>query len=61
MFKKLIALLNKAEHKNKSYVSEMDKFLMKYDKQNPQRSPSQKKEVEKHRDIFNRSGEERLG
>lgn len=45
---------------NKSYVSEADKMLTKYDRENPKRSASQKAEVEKHRNIFNRETDKRV-
>ena len=42
MLKKFILFLNKLEKKDKAYVSDMDKFLAKFDKKHPQRSVSQK-------------------
>lgn len=35
-------------------MSEVDRFLQEFDKANPQKSESQKKEILKHRNIFNR-------
>lgn len=60
MLKKFILWLNKLEKKDKAYVSSADNFLANFDKQNPQRSRSQKQEIEKHRDIFNRSRDARI-
>ena len=60
IIKKITAFLNKLEKKDKTYVSEMDSFLVKFDKKNPQRSASQKLEIEKHRNIFNRTRDERI-
>ena len=40
--------------KDRSYVSEAGKFLKEFDKNNPQKSESQKKEILKHRNIFKR-------
>ncbi|AJC48637.1 hypothetical protein IB642_06900 [Allofrancisella guangzhouensis] len=40
--------------KDRAYVSEIDNFLQDFDKRNPQKSESQKKEILKHRNIFKR-------
>lgn len=40
--------------KDRAYVSEADKLLQEFDKANPQKSESQKKEILKHRNIFKR-------
>ncbi|MCF6765847.1 hypothetical protein L3V82_08675 [Thiotrichales bacterium 19S3-7] len=46
--------------KQRDYVSDLDQFLHKFDKDHPKRSSSQKKEVEKHRDIFNRKSHQKI-
>ena len=53
-------LMYKLEKKDKSYVSETDKFLQGFDRKNPKRSVSQKAEVEKHRNIFTRQEDDRI-
>ncbi|MEY8716120.1 MULTISPECIES: CBU_0585 family protein [Francisella] len=40
--------------KDRAYVSEIDQFLQEFDKANPQKSESQKKEILKHRNIYKR-------
>lgn len=40
--------------KDRAYVSEAGKFLREFDKANPQKSESQKKEILKHRNIYKR-------
>ncbi|WP_116962981.1 CBU_0585 family protein [Fastidiosibacter lacustris] len=40
--------------KQREYVSEAGQFLSTYDRDFPTRSSSQKKEAQKHRNIFNR-------
>ena len=40
--------------KDRAYVSEADKLLQEFDKANPQKSESQKKEIFKHRNIYKR-------
>ncbi len=45
--------------KDREYVSETDTFLAEFDKNNPQKSESQKKEILKHRNIYRR--EEKKG
>lgn len=36
---------------NKSYVSDLDKFLVTFDTENPQQSPSQQAEIKKYERI----------
>lgn len=38
--------------RNKSFVSDIDLFLEKFDREHPQRSASQKREEDKYRKIF---------
>lgn len=45
---------------NKRYVSDADQFLDRFDRDNPKRSPSQRQEVEKHRNIFTRAADQRV-
>lgn len=45
---------------DKGYVSEADKVMAKFDKTHQKRSASQRKEVEKHRNIFNRDNSSRI-
>ena len=52
--------LKHAVIKNTTYVSETDQFLVAFDKRNPRQSQSQLKEIEKHRDIFNRQTEQKI-
>lgn len=40
--------------KDRAYVSEIDKFMQEFDKENPQKSESQKKEILKHRNLYKR-------
>ncbi len=40
--------------RNKSYISDSDKFLHEFDQKNTARSKSQREEISKHRNIFNR-------
>lgn len=48
---RIIMNLNK-QHIDKAYVSEHDLFLHRFDKEHPQKSKSQLKEIEKHKKIF---------
>ena len=41
--------------KNRAYVSEAGQLLKEFDQNNPQKSESQKAEILKHRNIFNRA------
>ena len=55
MMKLILSLAHLFDNKkDRAYVSEVDRFLQKFDKENPQKSESQKKEILKHRNIFNR-------
>lgn len=45
---------------NKRYVSDADQFIDRFDRDNPKRSSAQRLEVEKHRNIFNRSKAKRV-
>lgn len=38
--------------RDKSFVSDIDIFLKKFDQEHPERSASQKREIEKYRKIF---------
>ena len=49
---KILRLLDGS--KNREYVSEADLFLKKLDVQFPELSDSQKHEIKKHKNIFNR-------
>ncbi|AIT09865.1 hypothetical protein LO80_07710 [Candidatus Francisella endociliophora] len=40
--------------KDRAYVSEAGRFLQEFDKANPQKSESQKKEILKHRNLYKR-------
>jgi hypothetical protein len=40
--------------KDRAYVSEAGKFMREFDKNNPQKSESQKKEILKHRNLYTR-------
>lgn len=40
--------------KDRAYVSEADKLLQEFDRANPQKSESQKKEILKHRNLYTR-------
>jgi len=40
--------------KDRAYVSEIDRFMQEFDKENPQKSESQKKEILKHRNLYKR-------
>ncbi|APC97411.1 CBU_0585 family protein [Francisella frigiditurris] len=51
LFKMLHLFDNK---KNRQYVSDADILLTEFDKNNPQKSASQKKEILKHRNIHKR-------
>lgn len=54
-------LINFGDNKKKrDYVSDVDLFLQKFDKENPKRSASQKQEVDKHRNIFNRKRQTKI-
>ncbi|MFV9931361.1 MAG: CBU_0585 family protein [Francisella endosymbiont of Hyalomma asiaticum] len=55
MMKLILSLAHLFDNKkDRAYVSEVDRFLQKFDKENPQKSELQKKEISKHRNIFNR-------
>ncbi|MFV9924981.1 hypothetical protein A2G94_03375 [Francisella endosymbiont of Ornithodoros moubata] len=55
MMKLILSLAHLFDNKkDRAYVSEVDRFLQKFDKENPQKSELQKKEILKHRNIFNR-------
>lgn len=56
----LFKALKHAVVKNTAYVSETDAFLQGFDKKNPRKSQSQLKEIEKHRDIFNRQADNKI-
>ncbi|MCF6767491.1 hypothetical protein L3V86_03835 [Thiotrichales bacterium 19S11-10] len=60
--KKLIyKLINLGDSKKKrDYISDVDLFLHKFDKDQPRRSLSQKKEVAKHRDIYTKKAAQRI-
>ncbi len=53
-------LLHCMDRKNRHYVSEMDQFLQQFDREHPQKSASQIKEINKHKDIFNRPTPSRI-
>lgn len=60
-----MGLINKLIHfgdnkKKRDYVSDIDLFLHKFDRDHPKRSQSQRDEVEKHRDIFNRKARTKI-
>lgn len=57
MFNKLAKMI---DGKNRTYVSETDRFLKRLHKQFPKLSGSQRKEIEKHRNIFNRKTDSRI-
>lgn len=42
----------------RDYVSEVDQFLEKFDQEHPKPSPSQKKEIDKYRRIYQLRDEE---
>lgn len=46
--------------KERAYVSETDKFLTALEKQYPKLSASQRHEIDKHRNIFNRKKDHRV-
>ena len=53
MMKFILKILHFGDNKkNRSYVSETDMFFAEFDKNNPQKSESQKKEILKHRNIY---------
>ena len=55
MMKLILSLAHLFDNKkDRTYVSEVDRFLQEFDKENPQKSELQKKEILKHRNIFNR-------
>ena len=58
LFKKLQSVIERGM--DKEYVSDADNFIARFDKDNPKRSDSQRREVEKHRNIFNRSRDKRV-
>jgi hypothetical protein len=55
------ALINKLLHSGRQadYVSEVDQFLQKFDHEHTP-SESQKREIEKHKDIHTRKRDERI-
>ena len=57
MFKKLAKMI---DGKDRTYVSETDRFLKRLHKQFPKLSESQRKEIEKHRQIFTRTADKRI-
>lgn len=44
-------LLNNLQDIDKKYISEYDKFFHGWDKENPEKTESQKREIEKHAHI----------
>lgn len=55
MFKLFQKIQSKVERgMDKSYVSEATQMMAEFDKSHQKRSDSQRKEVEKHRNIFKR-------
>ncbi len=56
----LLKALKHAMVKDTAYVSQTDIFLQQFDKKNPRKSDSQLKEIEKHRDIFNRQRKSKI-
>ena len=42
------------QKKDREYVSEADRFLHGFDKERPQLSVTQRQEIAKHKNIFNR-------
>jgi hypothetical protein len=60
MIKFFLKLFQRIENKDKNFVSDADKFLKEYDRLHPELSPTQKKEVEKHRDIYNKKTDNRI-
>ncbi len=57
MFNKIAKMI---DGKNRAYASETDRFLKRLHKQFPKLSASQRKEIEKHRNIFNRKTDSRI-
>lgn len=53
-------LLQWLRPKKRNYVSDTDHFLQAFDQKHPKRSESQLKEIQKHRDIFNRKRDDRI-
>ncbi len=61
MFKLLAKIQNLIERgMKKSYVSEAGEFLKNFDQKNPELSESQKKEIKKHENLFNRVRDTRV-
>ena len=57
----ILKFINKFERgMDKNYVSDADKALQDFDQKNPKRSSSQRREIEKHRNIFNRERDSRI-
>ena len=55
MMKFILKIMHLGDNKkNTSHVSETDMFIAEFDKNHPQKSESQKKEILKHRNIFTR-------
>jgi hypothetical protein len=46
--------------REKSYISEPDKFIHEFDQKNTSRSKSQREEILKHRNIFSRKPDHRI-
>ena len=46
--------------KNREYISEIDQFLKQLTKTFPKYSASQRKEIDKHRNIFTRNTDNRI-
>jgi hypothetical protein len=60
MIKFFLKLFQRIDNKDKNFVSDADKFLHEYDRLHPELSATQKKEIEKNRDIFNRKTDNRI-
>ncbi|MDF2939995.1 MAG: hypothetical protein K0R66_637 [Gammaproteobacteria bacterium] len=60
MIKFFLKLFQRIDNKDKNFVSDADKFLRDYDRQHPELSATQKKEIEKHRDIYNKKTDNRI-
>lgn len=57
-FQKILSFIERGMDKN--YVSDADQMMAKFDKEHTKRSQSQRQEVEKHRNIFNRKSGSRV-
>ena len=57
MFAKIFQMM---DGKNREHNSETDQFLKQLTKTFPKYSPSQRKEIEKHRNIFARTTDKRI-